>query len=62
MNPGLPVLSNFINYDDFYTFLNNQSQGEANKKPLLENNFIWVLGNNEPFDFKQEKWINFFYN
>lgn len=52
MNPGLPVLSNFINYNDFYTFLNNQSQGEANEKPLLENNFIWVLGNNEPFDFK----------
>ncbi len=62
MNPGLPVLSNFINYNDFYTFLNNQSQGEANEKPLLENNFIWVLGNNEPFDFKQEKWTNFFYN
>lgn len=59
INPGLPIPSNLINCDDFYTFLNNQLHGEENKKVLLKTNIIWVLGNSELTDFKQENWVSF---
>ncbi len=59
INPGLPVAGSVINCEEFYSFLNNRSLSEANKKALTKNSVIWVLGNNEPTDTKAEKWHQF---
>jgi hypothetical protein len=56
INPGLPVSSNLVSPQEFYSFLDNQLQSEANKKALKDKSVIWVLGNQEASDNKENNW------
>lgn len=57
VNPGLNIDSNLISATLFYSFLTNDTFGNDNKK-ALQNNVIWVLGNNTPTDNKEQEWID----
>jgi hypothetical protein len=52
----LPVSSNLVSPQEFYSFLDNQLQSEANKKALKDKSVIWVLGNQEASDNKENNW------